>query len=88
MNININTKYNIGDTVYIVDSCYDYYPVNIPCIVKNIFIRGNINNIYVNYEVQHDTLSLLLPESWIFPTYAECTKWCEEHNKISYTLPS
>ena len=79
----IDTKYNIGDTVYVADLCYDYYPVSQPCTVKNILLGGNVNKPRISYEVKNDVFSEQLLEDWIFPTYAECTKWCEENNKIS-----
>ena len=88
MKININTKYNIGDTVYVADHYYDFYPISTPGIIENILIDGDINKIRIDYIIQQDIFTVSVPEEWVFPSYAECTKWCEEHNKTSYTLPS
>lgn len=83
MQIVVNTKYNIGDIVYVANHYYDFYPISKPYTVKNILINGNSNKIYIDYEVEQDEFIERVPEHWIFSTYAECTKWCDEKNKIS-----
>ena len=83
MDININTKFNVGDTVYIADHYYDFYPINEPGTIKNILIDGDINKIRIDYEIEQDIFVVRVPEEWTFDSYAQCTKWCEEHNKIS-----
>lgn len=82
MDINIKTKYNIGDLVYTAGLYHELYPISNPYIIKNILVNGNINKICINYEIEQNRCIERISESWLFPTYAECTKWCEEHNKI------
>lgn len=81
MQTTINTKYNIGDTVYTIGLYHDYYPISKPYTVKNILINGNVNNIHISYEIENDELIECVPEGWLFSSCAECTKWCEKQNK-------
>jgi hypothetical protein len=80
MDINITTKYSIGDEVYVADCYYDYYPQITPYIITDILITVN-NKVVVRYRIERDGCSNSVPEEWIFETYAECTKWCEKQNK-------
>lgn len=82
MELNIKTKYNVGDVVYTAYCYHDYLPLSTPCIVKNILIHGDINRIYFTYQIENDLFVDKVPEDWLFPTYAECWDWCREHNKI------
>lgn len=86
MDINIKTKYNIGDTVYTADHYYDFYPISTPGIVKNILFDGDVDKVRIDYVIEQDIFTVRTPEEWLFLTYAECTKWCEEHNKNSSNL--
>ena len=86
----IDTKYNIGDIVYIADCFYgEYIACKIPYIIKAVHISIEEDQQEIKYVLVNNRLGYtLLKQDSCFPTYAECTKWCEEYNKISYTLPS
>ena len=81
MDINIQTKYNIGDMVYVANHFYDYYPQKNPYVITDISIKINTQQIVTRYFIEQDGCIDSVPEEWIFATYAECTKWCEEQNK-------
>ena len=82
MTLTIDAKYNIGDIVYVAYCYHDYWPLSTPCTVKNILFHGDIGSTHIFYEVKQDLFVDHVPEGWLFPTYAECAKWCEKHNKI------
>lgn len=81
MDLNISTKYNIGDTVYIPDFYHSYWANPTPYIITDIFIQVARNhNITIRYRVMQAELTDLVFENFIFATYEECTKWCEKQN--------
>ena len=80
MKITINTRYNVGDTVYIIDNCEEFYAHRLPYIITDVFINASSRKINVLYDVKQDNFTYRLPENWIFRTYEECKKWCDEHN--------
>lgn len=80
MKIDIETKFNIGDMVYIADHYYDLYPQQEPFIITDILININGHSTLIRYDAECNNGSCRVPEEWVFKTYAECTKWCEEHN--------
>jgi hypothetical protein len=86
MNINITTKYNIGDKVYVAGCYYDYYPQQIPHIVTDILIKVDDERIILRYEIEQNGVIEFVPEELMFATYAECTKWCEKQNTNSSIL--
>lgn len=80
MQITIATKFNVGDVVYIVDHYYDFYANHKPYVVQDVLIDINSRRTHIQYEVEQDDMMYRVPEDWIFATYEECAKWCEEHN--------
>lgn len=80
MKFNIETKFNIGDIVYIADHYYDFYANKKPYIVKDVLIDINKRRTHIKYEVEQDDITYRVPEKWTFNTYEECAKWCDEHN--------
>lgn len=86
MNISIHTKYNIGDTVYIA-WCYngEYVPEIQPCAINTVYTYTENEIVKISYGIVdgEDDLEMEIPEDACFRSYAQCTKWCEEHNKIS-----
>lgn len=81
MNISINTKFNIGDKVYIADLYYDFYACRKPHTIIDILIDINRHRTHIMYEVKQDNVTYRVPERLTFDTYEECAKWCEEHNR-------
>lgn len=80
MRLVTETKYNVGDTVYIADHYYDFYANRQPYTIIDVLINVNSRRTFVQYEVEQDGISYRVPEDWTFATYEECVKWCEEHN--------
>jgi hypothetical protein len=81
MTFNIETKFNIGDRVYVVDH-YDYfYAANEPYIISDIVVNINNRGIRTMYCVEQNNRTTRFPAEWLFDTYEECTKWCKEHNE-------
>lgn len=80
MKLSIETKFNIGDTVYIAECYEDWFAYKESCIISDISISANSQTTHVLYEVKQDGFTDRVPEDWIFSTYDECKKWCDEHN--------
>ena len=81
MTIAIETKFNVGDAVYVADHYFDYYPVQTPYVINDILINISNRGTRIMYCVEHDDTTDRFPEDWLFSTYEECTKWCDEQNK-------
>lgn len=80
MKFTIDTKFNIGDTIYVADHYYDYYASHMPYTITDIVVNINNRDIRTMYYVAQGEHTECLPENWCFGTYTECAKWCEEHN--------
>ena len=76
----VESKFNVGDTVYIADHYYDFYASHLPCVVCDILININSKRTHISYEVEQDDYMYRVPEEWTFATYEECARWCEENN--------
>ena len=83
MQLTISTRFNVGDIVYVADDYYDFYPEKTPYVVVDILIRADNKRTHIVYEIEQDELLRRVSEDWVFSTYEECTKWCDEHNKLS-----
>lgn len=81
MKVNFETQFNIGDIVYVADHYYDFYATSKPYVVSDIIINISCRDIRTMYCVEQGDLIDRFPEDWLFATYEECAKWCEEHNK-------
>lgn len=80
MKISVETKFNIGDIVYVADNYDDYIANSEPHIVQDVLINVSRRGTHILYEVNRKGFTFTITEAWVFATYAECTKWCEEHN--------
>ena len=80
ININITPRHNIGDKVYVVSHYYDYYPQQEAYTIKNVIVNIDNDGIRIRYEVENENIADCVPEEWVHSTYAECKKWCDEHN--------
>jgi hypothetical protein len=80
MEISVKTKYNVGDVVYIADCYYDFYANHEPYVVKDVIIDINTHRTRIQYEVEQKYTSYRVSEAMTFSTYAQCAKWCNEHN--------
>lgn len=80
MNINITTKFNIDDRVYTTECYEDYFPNKNALTIKGISIDMDNDKQQVRYYVSEYGRIHSVPEHKLFPSYEECTKWCDEHN--------
>lgn len=77
----IDTKFNVGDMVYVADHYYDFYANRIPYLIKAILIDVNHRRTRIAYEVEQGDATYRIPEAWVFATYEECAEWCEKENE-------
>ena len=80
MKLSIETKFNIGDTVYIAECFEDWFAYKTPHIISDISISASSKAVHILYEVQQDGFTDRVPEDWLFSTNEECAKWCDERN--------
>ena len=80
MKITIETKFNIGDEVYVIDYYHEPFPRKTPCIITDILLLGRASYPIVRYEIICEDKTETFPESWLFATYEECTKRCKKNN--------
>ena len=82
MNINISTKFNIGDTVYITEYYNDiYYASKRRCEIRHISVDATPNMV-VLYSVIDKDLGMIseYAEHMLFSSYEECKTWCDQKN--------
>lgn len=79
MTLTINTKFNIGDTVFVPACYYELYAQRESYTIKDILINVRCNKTYVRYEIEQDGCIDIVSENWTFATYEECEEWCREH---------
>ncbi len=80
MTFTVNTKFDVGDEVYIAYSYYEYYASSKPYVVKRVRIQSDGHTTHIVYDVEQDGAEDSVIEGLTFATYKECTKWCKEHN--------
>ena len=79
MNIEIKTKFNIGDTVYVPEYYEIYWANPVPYIITDIFIKVVRNcNIVITYRLLQSELTDVVSENFLFSTYEDCKLWCEK----------
>lgn len=81
MKFTIETQFNIGDTVYAADHYYDYYASHTPYVITDIGVNIKNRSTHIMYYVKQGERTDRFPEGWLFKTYEECAKWCDEHNR-------
>lgn len=82
MDINIKTKFNIGDKVYSF-TCYDGVHSAINCAYEVVSAEIHIGKtLAIYYDVLMTDLLMVgsYAEDNLFATYEECVQWCNEHN--------
>ena len=80
MTATVETKFDVGDMVYVADLYYDFYPISKPYVIRDVVVRITSDSIHIHYEIEQEGISSYVPEGLAFETYTECTKWCREHN--------
>lgn len=80
MKVSTETKFNIGSLVYVAEPYYEYYPNKMPYIVAGISIHIKKDATNIIYYVEQNGETRRIAQGFLFDTYEECKKWCEEHN--------
>ena len=80
MTFTVHTKFDIGDEVYIAQSYYEYCASSKPYIIKRVRIQSDGSVTHIVYNVEQNGVEDSVVEGLVFATYAECTKWCKNHN--------
>lgn len=80
MKITFETKFNIGDQVYLAETYHEYWANSKPYTVVGISIHMNEHATKIIYRIEQDGLIDSVSENLLFATHEECVKWCEEHN--------
>lgn len=80
MKIKLTTKFNVGDAVYITEHYNEFYASKDPWTITDIFIQINKYKTNILYWIKKGNCTDKIQEDWLFATYEECTKWCEDHN--------
>lgn len=80
MRMTIETKFDIGEIVYIADFYEEFIPRRTPMLIRNMDIRVYNNTPYITYLVMENGITERVPENWMFSTYEECVQWCNKKN--------
>ena len=84
MRITVDTKFNIGDIVYIPESYLSWASTGEPSRVTGVRVDyhlengGKINQVIL-YELSNELFHC--NEAICFATYEECQQWCKERNE-------
>ena len=88
MKIKYDTKFEIGDTVYIAETYYGEYYVSEPLTVQRIYINVDKFGLYVEYALRYEgqqfkyLWDIQMAEKHCFADREECRLWCAIQNKI------
>lgn len=82
MSISIQTKFKIGDKVWVPDNYYGWVPIKNEYEVFNIEIHIDSQNQRVFYTLKDcDGHTQRYPSKMCFSSYDECQQWCSKENK-------
>ena len=81
MSINIQTKFNIGDKVWIPNHCHNWFPIREAYTVFNIEVSIDAQSQRVFYIIKNDNGNTeRYPSRLCFKSYDECKQWCDKDN--------
>lgn len=87
MKIEVETRFNIGDLVYLPGfDGEEFRPRKKPFEVQSfwLYYDPNTQKVIVSYDLNDDLLGY--SESACFASYEECEQWCEKRNKGEVSL--
>ena len=80
MKIEVDTQFNIGDTVYIPETCMHWWVANSePLIITDVQITYTDRCAVVFYGLNNSHVRVR--EDKCFITFEECRQWCQERNE-------
>lgn len=88
MKIQYDTKFEIGDTVYIAETYYGEYYVSEPLTVQRIYISVDKFDLHIEYALRYEgqrfqhLWDIQMAEKHCFVDREECRLWCAIQNKI------
>ena len=80
MKITFETKFNIGDQVYLAETYHVYWANSKPYTVVGVNIHMNDHTTKLIYNIELEGLVTSVSERFLFATSDECKQWCEAHN--------
>lgn len=80
MKITLETKFNIGDQVYLAETYREYWANSKSYTVVGIKYYINEHTSKTLYNIEQGELKDSVSETLLFATYDECVQWCKEHN--------
>ena len=80
MKLTINTKFDIGDQVYLAQTYYEYWANSKPYQIVGVNLHMNEHATKLIYNIEQEGSVTSVSENLLFATYEECAKWCKEHN--------
>ena len=79
MKVNLETKFNIGDVVYVAETYEVCYANKTPYTITDIIVRLDEDTIKIVYNLHQNYTTTTVSENFLFATYEECVQWCKEH---------
>lgn len=84
MKIEVETKFNIGDSVYVPEPCMSWLATNEPSKITGVQVRYRLKSdgeivMEVFYELSNETFPC--NEAICFATYEESQQWCNKRNE-------
>lgn len=80
MKIDIETKFNISDFVYIPEQYHDeWFAPNHAYEICAIHVRVD-DSICVYYSILYGDMVCEHTDRYLFASYEECKQWCEKQN--------
>ncbi len=80
MRIKVDTQFNIGDTVYIPETCMYWWVANSkPSVITDVQIISDYRGVVICYGLNNSHVRVR--EDKCFITFEECRQWCQEQNE-------
>ena len=79
MKFEVETKFDIGEEVYIPEPCMYWLPNNTPSMITDIQVKYSKSGTGIFYGV-HDNHTPVR-EDMCFGSLEECRQWCKEQNE-------
>lgn len=81
MNINVSTRFNIGDIVHTVYHYEDYWCVERDeFVIQEIHVNRSLRGVCVVYVLKNELYDTRCTEQHCFASYDEAKKWCLKEN--------
>lgn len=92
MDIQVKTKFNIGQEVYVCNQTRHFImgeyktkfiPMNIPLVITQIMICVDAKHSSVQYHLfGNNNIKYSYSENLLFDSFEDVTEWCNKQNKL------